>query len=320
MKKSPSIKVIRTIAEMRAFSEAARKKKKNICLVPTMGGLHDGHLSLVKAAKRLKKRCDLLVVSIFVNPKQFAPHEDLENYPRDLDDDLKKLEKLGVETVFAPETEEIFPSGFKTFVEVEDLFRRLCGRSRPGHFRGVATVVMKLFNIVRPQLALFGEKDYQQGLIIRKMARDLNLEVDVEMRQTVRDKDGLALSTRNSYLTGDQRPAALSLYRALQVAERLIVSGERNSSIIISNMREVIRSQTGADIDYIAICHPETLADLDAVEAKSLIAVAARIGKARLIDNLFVDLVSLDKREKERKAKSSEEKKTKAPVRKGSAR
>jgi pantoate--beta-alanine ligase len=317
MKKDPSVKLIRTIAEMRAFSEAAGKKKKNICLVPTMGGLHEGHLSLVKAAKRLRKRCDLIVVSIFVNPKQFAPHEDFNSYPRVLDEDMKKLEKIGVDVVFAPEAGEIFPSGNKTYIEVDDLFRRLCGRSRPGHFRGVATVVLKLINIVRPRVAFFGEKDFQQQLIIRKMVRDLDLEVEIEMRPTIREKDGLALSTRNANLTADQRTAALSLHRALSVAERLVVTGERNSSVIISNMREVIRSQSGVEIDYIAICHPETLSDLEAVEAKSLVAVAARVGKIRLIDNLFLDLVSLDKREKERLARKSAAKPPKASGKKG---
>lgn len=312
MKKDPSVKLIRTIAEMRAFSEAAGKKKKNICLVPTMGGLHEGHLSLVKAAKRLRKRCDLIVVSIFVNPKQFAPHEDFNSYPRVLDEDMIKLEKIGVDAIFAPEAGEMFPPGSKTYIEVDDLFRRLCGRSRPGHFRGVATVVLKLINIVRPRVAFFGEKDFQQQLIIRKMVRDLNLEVEIEMRPTIRGKDGLALSTRNANLTADQRTAALSLHRALSVAERLVIAGERNSSIIISNMREVIRSQSGVEIDYIAVCHPETLSDLESVEAKSLVAVAARIGKTRLIDNLFLDLVSLDKREKERMARESAVKQPKA--------
>jgi pantoate--beta-alanine ligase len=308
MKKTSSIKLIRTIAEMRAFSEAAAKKKKKVGLIPTMGAFHEGHLSLVKAAKRFKKRCDLIVVSIFVNPVQFAPHEDLGQYPRDLEGDMEKLQKIGgVAAVFAPEAVEMFPSGYKTYVEVDDLSRRLCGRSRSGHFRGVATVVMKLFNIVQPQVAFFGMKDYQQTLIIKKMSRDLNLQVEVEQRPTVRDKEGIALSTRNTYLTEDQRQTALALRRALEVAEKLIVAGERNASIIVSNMREVIRSQSGIDVDYISICHPETLADLEAVEFKTLVALAVRIGRARLIDNLFVDLVALDKKEKLRKAKKAAE-------------
>jgi pantoate--beta-alanine ligase len=320
MKKAPSVKLIRTIAEMRAFSEEARKKKKKVGLIPTMGALHEGHLSLVKAAKRLKSRCDLIVVSIFVNPKQFAPHEDIDSYPRQFEEDLGKLEKLGVTAVFNPRPEEMYPSGYKTFVDVDDLSRRLCGRSRPGHFRGVTTVVMKLFNIIRPQIAFFGEKDYQQVVIIRKMAKELNLEVEVEQRATVRDKDGLALSTRNDYLTEDQRPAALSLQKALGAAERLIIAGERNSSVLVSNMREVVRSQSGAEIDYIAVVHPETLSDLEAVETKSLIALAVRIGKARLIDNLFIDLVELGKREKRKKEKGGGAKTPKAPAKKRKSR
>lgn len=300
MKSTPSTRVIRTIGEMKAFAEAAAGKKK-IGLIPTMGGLHDGHLSLVKAAKRFKKRCDTIVVSIFVNPTQFGPREDLEEYPRDLEEDLKKLEKLGVAVVFAPEAAEMFPPGCRTYVDVDALSRRLCGRSRPGHFRGVATVVMKLFNIVKPQLAFFGEKDYQQVLVIRKMVKDLNLDVEIEQRPTVRDKDGLALSTRNSHLKPEQRPAALSLQRAFEVARQLIISGERNSSILISNMREVIRAQSGAEAEYIAVCHPETLADLEAVEARTLIALAVRIDDVRLIDNLFVDLVGMERQERARK-------------------
>jgi pantoate--beta-alanine ligase len=250
----------------------------------------------------MKSRCDLIVVSIFVNPTQFAPHEDLASYPGDLEEDLQKLEKLGgVAAGFPPSANEMFPSGYKTYVEVVDITKRLCGRNRPGHFRGVATVVFKLFSIARPQIAFFGEKDYQQLVIVKKMVKDLNLEIEIEGRATVRDKDGLALSTRNNYLTEDQRPVALSLQRALHVAEKLVIAGERNASIIISNMREVLRSQSGIDIDYIAICHPETLADLEAVEAKTLIALAVRIGKSRLIDNLYLDLIALDKRQKAQK-------------------
>jgi pantoate--beta-alanine ligase len=312
MKKASSIKLIRTIGEMKAFVEAAKKRKKKIGLVPTMGGFHEGHLSLVKAAKRFKKRCDLIVVSIFVNPTQFAPHEDLAQYPRDLEGDLEMLGKLGgVAAVFAPEAVEMFPSGYKTYLEVEDLSRRLCGRSRSGFFRGVTTVVLKLFNIIEPKVAFFGEKDYQQALIIGKMVKDLNLEIEIERRPIVRDKDGLALSTRNTYLTEEQRTAALSLYRSLEVAEKLIAAGERNASIIMSNMREVIRAQPGVDIDYIAICHPETLADLEAVEMRTLIAVAARIGRARLIDNTLLDLVALEKKIKAVRAKKGKD--TKGP-------
>ena len=289
---------------MRAFSEEARKKKKKIGLVPTMGGFHDGHLSLIKAAKRFKKRCDLIVVSIFVNPKQFGPREDLSDYVRDLEGDIEKCEKLGVAAVFAPEAVDMFPYGYRTYVEVEDVSRRLCGRSRPRHFRGVATVVMKLFEVIKPSMALFGEKDYQQILVIRKMVKDLNLEVEIEQRPTIRDKNGLALSTRNSYLTADQIPAAQSLSRAIEVAKKLILAGERNASVLISNMREVMRAHAGIDIEYISVCHPETLGDLEAVETKSLVALAAHVGKVRLIDNFIVNLVDLTRKEKAKKGKS----------------
>jgi len=322
MKSTPSIKILKTISEVRAFAGEARKKKKKIGLIPTMGGLHNGHLSLVKAAKRMKKRCDLIVVSIFLNPAQFSPHEDLTNYPADLEADLAKLEALGgVAAVFAPAAAEMFPSGCKTYVDVDDLAKRLCGRSRPGHFRGVATVVLKLFNIIAPSIAFFGEKDYQQLIVIRKMVKDLNLEIEIDGRPTIRDKEGLALSTRNDYLTPEQRPSALALRRALEVAEKLVGAGERNSSVLMSNMREVIKAQAGVDVDYIAVCHPETLSDIEAVEARTLVAVAARVGKARLIDNILLDLVALDKKIKLQRSKKEEEgKKQKAPPKKRPAR
>jgi pantoate--beta-alanine ligase len=310
MKSTSSIKVLKSISEMRSFSEALRRKKKNLGLIPTMGGLHDGHLSLVRAAKRMK-RCDEIVVSVFVNPAQFAPHEDLENYPSDLEGDLEKLHKVGgVAAVFTPAAAEMFPSGYKSYVEVEDLSKRLCGRSRPGHFRGVATVVLKLLNIAEPALAIFGEKDYQQLTVIKKMVKDLDMQTEIVGRPTVRDKDGLAMSTRNGYLTADQRAAALAVPRAIEVAEKLAAAGERNSSVIISNLREVIRAQSGVDIDYIAVCHPETLADLEAVEARTLVAVAVRVGKARLIDNILLDLVALGKKVKLQQEKKALEKKT----------
>lgn len=294
MKNTPSLKVLKGIAEMHRFALEARKKGRRIALVPTMGALHAGHLALVKAAK---KRADLVVVSIFVNPAQFGPREDLSGYPRDLPGDLEKLRELGVGAAFTPEALEIYPSGHRTWIEVEDLSQRLCGRARPTHFRGVATVVLKLFQIVRPQFAWFGQKDYQQLIIIRKMVKDLNIEVEIGHVPTVRDKDGLALSSRNSYLTPEQRPAALTLQQALQVAERLIGKGERSSAKIISNMREVVRSQAGTEIEYIAVCHPETLHELDAVEVRTLIALAVRIGRARLIDNILLDLRTLSKHE-----------------------
>jgi pantoate--beta-alanine ligase len=284
---------------MRSFSAEARKKKKKIGLVPTMGTLHRGHLELVRAAKR---RSDVIVVSIFVNPIQFGPREDLNDYPRDLEGDLEELRKVGVSAVFAPEVREMFPADYRTYVNVEDLSKRLCGRSRPTHFRGVATVVLKLFNIVTPQVAVFSRKDYQQLVIIRKMVRDLNLDLQLVEGSTVRDRDGLALSSRHRKLTPEQRPAALTLRQALLVAEKLITKGERSAAKVISNMREVVRSQPGTEIEYIAVCNPETLADLEAVEAKTLVALAVRVDEVRLIDNLFIDLVALQKKKKKASA------------------
>ena len=260
MKNTATIKVVKGIAEMRRFSLEARKRGAKIALVPTMGALHEGHLALVSAARQ---KADTVVVSIFVNPLQFGPREDLSAYPRDLAGDIAKLQELGVAVVFTPEAAEIYPPGHRTHVEVDDLSQRLCGRARPTHFRGVATVVAKLFAIVQPHQAWFGQKDYQQLLIVRKMVRDLNLEVEIFDVPTVREADGLALSSRNAYLTPEQRPAALTLQQALHVAARIMAKGERSAAKIISNLREVIRAQPGAEIEYISICHPETLHELD---------------------------------------------------------
>ena len=293
MKNTASIKVIKGIAEMRRFSLEARKRGAKIALVPTMGALHAGHLALVSAARQ---KADAVVVSIFVNPLQFGPREDLSAYPRDLAGDIAKLQKLGVAAVFTPEAAEIYPPGHRTHVEVDDLSQRLCGRARPTHFRGVATVVAKLFAIVQPHQAWFGQKDYQQLLIVRKMVRDLNFEVEIFDLPTVREADGLALSSRNSYLTPEQRPAALTLQQALHVAARIMAKGERSAAKIASNLREVIRAQPGAEIEYISICHPETLHELDTIEVRTLVALAVRVGRARLIDNTLFDLRELSLR------------------------
>jgi pantoate--beta-alanine ligase len=293
MKNTVSIKVIKGIAEMRRFSLEARKRGAKIALVPTMGALHEGHLALVRAAR---KKADTVVVSIFVNQLQFGPREDLSAYPRDLAGDVAKLRELGVAVVFTPEAAEIYPPGHRTHVEVEDLSSRLCGRARPTHFRGVATVLAKLFAIVQPHHAWFGQKDYQQLLIVRKMVRDLNLEVEILDVPTVREADGLALSSRNVYLTPEQRPAALTLQQALHVAARIMAKGERSAAKIVSNMREVIRAQSGTEIEYISICHPETLHDLDTVEVRTLVALAVRVGRVRLIDNMLFDLRELSQR------------------------
>jgi len=285
--------VIKGIAEMRRFSQEARKRGARIALVPTMGALHEGHLALVGAARQ---KADTVVVSIFVNPLQFGPREDLSAYPRDLAGDVAKLQELGVAAVFTPEAAEMYPPGHRTHVEVDDLSQRLCGRARPAHFRGVATVVTKLLAIVQPHQAWFGQKDYQQLLILRKMARDLNFEVEIFDIPTVREVDGLARSSRNAYLTLEQRPAALTLQQALHVAARIMAKGERSAAKIASNLREVIRAQPGAEIEYISICHPETLHELDTIEVRTLVALAVRVGRARLIDNTLFDLRELSLR------------------------
>ena len=293
MKNTPSIKIITGIAEMRRFSFEARKRGAKIALVPTMGALHAGHLALVGAARQ---KADTVVASIFVNPLQFGPREDLSVYPSDLAGDIAKLQEFGVAAVFTPEAAEIYPPGHRTHVEVDDLSQRLCGRARPAHFRGVATVVTKLFAIVDPHQAWFGQKDYQQLLIIRKMVRDLNCEIEILDVPTVREADGLALSSRNAYLTPEQRPAALTLQQALHVAARIMAKGERSAAKIASNLREVIRAQPGAEIEYISICHPETLHELDTIEVRTLVALAVRVGRARLIDNTLFDLRELSLR------------------------
>ncbi len=293
MKNTATTKVIKGIAEMRRFSSEARKRGAKIALVPTMGALHEGHLTLVGAARQ---KADTVVVSIFVNPLQFGPREDLSVYPRDPAGDIAKLQKLGVAAVFTPEAAEMYPLGHRTHVDVDDLSQRLCGRARPAHFRGVATVVTKLFAIVQPHHAWFGQKDYQQLLIIRKLVRDLHFEIEVFDVPTVREADGLALSSRNAYLTPEQRPAALTLQQALHVAARIIAKGERSAAKIASNLREVIRAQPGAEIEYISICHPDTLHELDTVEVRTLVALAVRVGRARLIDNELFDLRELSLR------------------------
>jgi pantoate--beta-alanine ligase len=250
-----------------------------------MGVLHEGHLSLVRESLR---KTDCTVVSIFVNPTQFCPKEDLQEYPRDFEKDSALLEELGVDIVFVPDDQEMYPEGFKTYVDVTDLQDKFEGRSRPGHFRGVCTVVLKFFAIVNPDIAYFGQKDAQQALIIKKMVRDLNLDVEIQVLPTVREEDGLALSSRNVYLTKDQRKAALCLVESLRETNRLIEAGEKNPQIIKSEMTRLIDAEPLASLDYIAIVDLENLDPLDKIEKETLIAVAVFFGKVRLIDNIIV--------------------------------
>lgn len=279
------MRVIEHIDEMQAWSDAERRAGRRVVLVPTMGALHEGHLSLVREGK---KRGDRLVVSLFVNPAQFGPNEDLAAYPRDFERDRALVETEQVEVLFHPSAAEIYPKGFQTYVEVEKLGPLLCGEFRPDHFRGVATVVAKLFHIARPHAAIFGAKDYQQLQVIRRMAKDLNFDVEVVSCPIVRDRDGLALSSRNAYLNQEERAAALSLSRSLKLAETLVLNGERNSPRIAGAARAEIEKEPLATIEYVKICSPETLEEPATVEGSALLALAVRVGRTRLIDNTIL--------------------------------
>jgi pantoate--beta-alanine ligase len=262
-----------------------RQKGRTIGLVPTMGYLHEGHLSLVRIAKR---RCDALVVSVFVNPTQFGPKEDFKSYPRDFKGDRLLLEEEGCDFVFAPRMEDMYTEGYLTSVTVEKITGKLEGRTRPTHFRGVTTIVAKLFNIVRPDIAVFGQKDAQQAVVLRKMVEDLDYGIKMIIAPTVREKDGLALSSRNKYLSKEERIQATVLYESLREAKRLIGRGERNANRIISRMRSLIEKQPSAELDYIAVTGARTLEVLNKLKGEVLISLAVRFGKARLIDNVRV--------------------------------
>ncbi|HEY2987428.1 MAG TPA: pantoate--beta-alanine ligase [Candidatus Binatia bacterium] len=279
------MRLIEHIQDMQRWTETERRAGRRIVLVPTMGALHEGHLSLVRQAKKSGAR---VVVSLFVNPAQFAPREDLAAYPRDFARDRELLEKEKVDVLFHPPVEEIYPAGYQTYIDVEKLSPLLCSEFRPGHFRGVATVVAKLFNVVKPHAAIFGAKDYQQLQVIRRMARDLNFDVEVIGHPTVRETDGLALSSRNVYLSRDERAAALSLYRSLRLAESLVRQGERESTRIIDAARAEIEKEPLARIEYAKVCDPETLADVATIEREAVFALAVRVGRARLIDNIML--------------------------------
>lgn len=258
---------------------------KTVVLVPTMGYLHEGHLALMREGR---KHGDALIVSIFVNPKQFGPAEDLQRYPRDLDRDVTLAESVGVDVVFAPEAGAMYEEGFQAHVDLELLPRHLCGPLRPNHFRGVATVVAKLFNIVRPQVAVFGEKDYQQLAVIRRMVLDLNFGIRIIGVPTVREPDGLAMSSRNTYLSEEERRSSLSLFRSLQRAQQAVAEGVRDAKGLICSVSELIASHPHTTIDYVAICDPDTLEDVDRVDGPTLIALAVRVGNTRLIDNAIL--------------------------------
>ncbi len=276
---------VRKIKEMKSAVKDVRYLGKSVGFVPTMGYLHEGHLSLVKASLQ---STDCTVVSIFVNPAQFGPNEDFKEYPRDLARDSRLLEKLGVDLLFYPDYTEMYPPNYRTYVELDDLQNILEGRSRPGHFRGVCTVVLKLFNIVQPDVAFFGQKDAQQAIVLKRMVSDLNLAVRVEVMPTVREEDGLALSSRNVYLDHEQRQAALCLSRSLNEAAGMIRSGERRTDPLMDRMREIIDREDLAKLDYIAIVDTGSLEPLKEIKNEALIALAVFFGSVRLIDNMMV--------------------------------
>ncbi len=271
---------------MQAFADRSRKQGKIIAFVPTMGYLHQGHASLIQEAAG---RGDEVVVSIFVNPTQFGPGEDLEAYPRDFERDRKLSEKAGARVIFFPTPQEMYGKNFQTFVQLEKLPLHLCGLSRPVHFRGVATVVSKLFNIVKPHIAIFGQKDWQQLQVIRQMVRDMNFDIEIIGAPIVREPDGLAMSSRNTYLNPEQRKQALCLYQSLLKAKEMVKNGNLDAAKIIDTAAELISASPEAKIDYISICDPETLEELKTADRSALMALAVKVGKTRLIDNMLLN-------------------------------
>ncbi|MBM4278381.1 MAG: pantoate--beta-alanine ligase [Deltaproteobacteria bacterium] len=279
------MKVIRKVKEMQEVSDRLRREGKKIGFVPTMGYLHEGHLSLMRKAK---ESCNSIVVSIFVNPTQFGPGEDFERYPRDEEGDRAKLEAEGVDFLFIPEREEMYLPGYQTHVEVGEVSKGLCGDFRPGHFRGVATVVTKLFNIVKPHLAVFGEKDYQQLLVIKRMVKDLNLDIEIILGILIREEDGIAMSSRNAYLSPENREKGLMLSRSLVKGRISFESGERRASVLCKTVKDSLESVAGISVQYVEVRDAETLEKIEAVDRPAVIALAAIVGGVRLIDNIIV--------------------------------
>lgn len=280
------MQIAKTIAEIRLFVAQARAAGKTVGFVPTMGALHVGHASLIDAAAR---RCDYVVVSIFVNPTQFGPGEDFERYPRPFEKDVELCEKHGTHAIFAPTPAEMYPRNNLTWVTVDKLTEPLCGRSRPGHFRGVATVCTKLFNIVGADAAFFGQKDAQQVAVIQRMVADLNVPMEIVVCPTVREPDGLATSSRNRYLSPQERDQAPVIYRALQRCRELVGGGERDAARIAEEMQEVLREVPAFRVEYVSIVDAASLEPVDRLQSKTLVAMAGRLGSTRLIDNIVVD-------------------------------
>jgi pantoate--beta-alanine ligase len=278
------VEIIRIPRVMRESSRENLSRGKTVGLVPTMGAIHGGHLSLIKSCR---EENDVAVVSLFVNPTQFSPGEDLQGYPRDLDGDMQKMEEAGVDTIFLPTAEDVYPEGFSTSIEIKGLGDKLCGAFRPGHFAGVATVVAKLLNMVSPTRAYFGAKDYQQSLVIRRLVRDLNILVEIAVLPTVREEDGLAMSSRNAYLNPDERSAAQSIYRALANAADMVKEG-KSVAEINAFVRETLQKENLInEVQYAGVYDPETLDDIAEIKSEVLLAVAVTLGSARLIDNML---------------------------------
>ena len=277
------MEVLRTNDEMTKWREERYGQGQIVGFVPTMGYFHQGHLALMEEALR---QADEVVVSIFVNPTQFGPGEDLDQYPRDLERDLKLCRDLGVQAIFVPEVEEMYPPGFQTRVQVEDLTQNLCGQYRPGHFSGVALVVTKLFCAIRPHLAVLGEKDFQQLVVIKRLSEDLNLGVEIVAHPTVREPDGLAMSSRNKYLSAEERSSALTLSRSLLAARDMVTAGERRADVLVARAKEMIEAEPHTRIQYVQVVDEETMTDIDEVTSKAVMAMAVFVGQARLIDNM----------------------------------
>ena len=278
----PPFEIVRDPRAMRARTEDLRRDGRRIAVVPTMGALHEGHLQLLRAARA---RADIVILTIFVNPTQFGPNEDLARYPRDEAGDIAKARTCGIDLAFCPEASAMYPAGAQTFVEVRELQKPLCGASRPGHFAGVATIVSKLFHITNPHLAVFGEKDYQQLAIIRRMVRDLDFGIEILGVPIVREADGLALSSRNAYLSADQRKTALSLSKGLAAAEAAVKAGERDAAKIVSAARALIEAEPGARIDYVELRDADELSPVTTLSRPAVLAMAVFVGTTRLIDN-----------------------------------
>lgn len=283
------MKLITTVREMQAEAEKLRNRGKIIGFVPTMGYLHEGHLSLIRIAR---KKANVVIISIFVNPTQFGPNEDLDRYPRDIKRDERLAREAGVDIIFYPSNEEMYPERYLTYVTVEKITETLCGASRPGHFRGVTTICTKLFNIVKPHFAVFGEKDYQQAVVIKQMVRDLNLDMKIITGPIVREVDGLAMSSRNAYLSPEEREDALVLNRSLKFAEEMILKGEKRAEAVIKTVSKMIEEKKTTKVDYVSVVDPDTLAPLEKIEDRALIALAVFVGDTRLIDNRVVHVAS----------------------------